>query len=567
MTTLKAEENNINNTYLEEYIEKVKSGEIVAPRKLKKQLKILEGLLEESKREDGRVYYDTTLADTIIFYSENIYQQTKDQFYGKHLELMLFQKAFLSALFGFYAKETHRFWHRLCLFLVARKNGKTQLMAMIVSFFLLTKNGTKIVLASCTDKLAGEIYEAVGDACTLLDPKQKTLKYSIQTIRNKTRNNRIVRISDESRKNNGDAVSASITVFDELHLLKDSKTVEELLRSRGAQENPISIYISTQGFVDGGYLDQFMERATRRLNEESDLDERVLFWIYEQDTDNEIWQNAPASWYKSNPGLGVIKNYELLEESARKAAELKAERGQILIKDFNVKQSNKGIGWLDDKFIQMDKEPVDLSKMKGVNCVAGVDLSMTTDLCSVSLLFIMPDKTKKVYHHGFIPRNKLSNDDDSDYGAKYLEWEQKGYITIFDGVENDIQQVAKWLINLIKEYKLRLHFIGYDQRFSDDFTRNIKGLKCEVIAQGSKYLSNSIKAIESEFKHGTIKYHDECLKWSLGNARIKATYDECLVVKDHNSKKIDPVVSLVIAYETYRRHKADIEMIYPSYYS
>ena len=565
MNTSNQEVENQNNTYLEEYIEKVKNNEIIVPKKLKKQLKMLEELLEESKREDGRVYYDTTLVDTIIFYSENIYRQTKDQFYGKNLKLMLFQKAFLSALFGFYSRKTNAFWHRLCLFLVARKNGKTQLMAMLVSFFLLIKQGSNIVLASCTDKLALEIYEAVGNACNLLDPKGKTLKYSIQTIRNVKRLNKITRISDESRKNNGDAVGASITIFDELHLLKDSKTVEELLRSRGTQDNPISIYISTQGFIDGGYLDDFMERCRRKLEGESDLDERTLFWIYEQDDEKEVWQNAPDSWYKSNPGLGEIKNFELLEESAKKAGELKSERGSILIKEFNIKQSNKGIGWLDDKFIEMDKEPILLKDMKGVSCVAGVDLSMTTDLCSISLLFLMPDKTKKVYHHGFIPRNKLSNDDDSDHGARYLEWEQKGYITIFDGVENDIQAVAKWLINTIKENKLNLRYVGYDQRFSDDFTRNIKGLKYEVIAQGSKYLSNAIKAVESEFQHGTIKYHDECLKWSLGNARVKSNYEECLIVKDHNSKKIDPVVSLVIAYETYRRHKTDIDIVVPYY--
>ena len=479
---------------------------------------------------------------------------------------MLFQKAFISALFGFYAKDTGRFWHRLCLFLVARKNGKTQLMAMIVLYFLLTKKGTKIVLASCSDKLAQEIFEAVGDACKMIDPKERVLKATEKGIRNKKRNNRIIRVSDESRKNNGDAVGASLTIFDELHLLKDSKTVEELLRSRGSQENPMSIYISTQGFVDGGYLDQFLDRADKKLNNQSTLDERTLFWIYEQDTEKEVWQDAPRSWYKSNPGLNEIKNFELLEESAQKAAELKSERGSILIKDFNLKQSNKGVGWLEDEFIQMDAKPIDLRNMKGINCVAGVDLSMTTDLCSISLLFLMPDKTKVVYHHGFIPRNKLTNDDDHDYGAKYLEWEQKGYITIFDGVENDLKEVANWLINVVKQYKFHLRFIGYDQRFSDEFTKNLKGFKYEVVAQGAKYLSTAIKALESEFRHKTIKHHDECLMWSLGNARIKATLDDCLIVKDHNSKKIDPVVSLVIAYEIYRRHKADLSTTIAYYY-
>ena len=107
-----------SNGYLEEYYSKAKSGEIIIGQELKTELKTL---IDDMQGED--YLYDTTNADIRIDFIENCVRLTKSPFYGQPMVLMLFQKAFISALYGFKMNNgDDRF--KKAIFLIARKNGK-----------------------------------------------------------------------------------------------------------------------------------------------------------------------------------------------------------------------------------------------------------------------------------------------------------------------------------------------------------------------------------------------------------------------------------------------------------
>ena len=106
------------NGFLEEYYEKTKKGEIIIGQELKTELKTL---IDDMQGED--YLYDTTNADIRIAFIENCVRLTKSPFYGQPMVLMLFQKAFISALYGFKMNNgDDRF--KKAIFLIARKNGK-----------------------------------------------------------------------------------------------------------------------------------------------------------------------------------------------------------------------------------------------------------------------------------------------------------------------------------------------------------------------------------------------------------------------------------------------------------
>lgn len=106
------------NGFLEEYYEKTKKGEIIIGQELKTELKTL---IDDMQGED--YLYDTTNADIRIDFIENCVRLTKSPFYGQPMVLMLFQKAFISALYGFKMNNgDDRF--KKAIFLIARKNGK-----------------------------------------------------------------------------------------------------------------------------------------------------------------------------------------------------------------------------------------------------------------------------------------------------------------------------------------------------------------------------------------------------------------------------------------------------------
>src|SRR5699024_11556841 len=75
------------------------------------------------------------------------------------------------------------------------------------------------------------------------------------------------------------------------------------------KDDPLFINLTTEGFVNDGYLDNKLVYARKVLNDEID-DDTFLPWLYTQDSENEIWQDE-TSWYKSNPSLGDRKSTRL----------------------------------------------------------------------------------------------------------------------------------------------------------------------------------------------------------------------------------------------------------------
>ena len=85
-----------SNGHLEEYYKKIMSGEIVAGIELKTELdKLINDL------DDDRYIYDTRDADMRMDFMENCIRLTKSPFYGQPMKLMLWQKAFISVVYGF----------------------------------------------------------------------------------------------------------------------------------------------------------------------------------------------------------------------------------------------------------------------------------------------------------------------------------------------------------------------------------------------------------------------------------------------------------------------------------
>lgn len=91
------------SSYLLEYREAIRRGEIVAGNEL---ITELDNLIADMN--DPHYIYDTTDAEMRMDFMENCIRLTKSPFYGKHMKLMLWQKAFIEVVFSFkMANETY----------------------------------------------------------------------------------------------------------------------------------------------------------------------------------------------------------------------------------------------------------------------------------------------------------------------------------------------------------------------------------------------------------------------------------------------------------------------------
>ncbi|MED4061695.1 terminase large subunit [Priestia megaterium] len=547
------------NGYLEEYCRQVMSGEIVAGLELKMELQKLIAEMQED-----RFQYDTSEADIKIKFMESLCLQSKKPYYNKPMKLLLWQKAFITALYSFkkYSDELGRWIRRFqdVILLIARKNGKTTLMAADAHCDLrIGDGGMDIVCTSNDDRQASLLWSEVGGMRKRIDPKGTWTHQNMTEISNRTNGTKIFKMSSKTQNKDGRNIDKAY--FDESHDAQNDEIAAACQKSMSVKEEPMFINLTTEGFVNDGYLDNKLIYARKVLNDEVD-DDTFLPWLYTQDSEQEIWQDK-NTWYKSNPSLGAIKKWSYLEGEIAKSKVDKSTRMHTMCKDFNIKQNNAQ-AWLMTEDYDYPVEVYDLEEFRGSLVLGAVDLSATTDLSNAKIMLMKAgDNTKYVYSHYWIPESKLEASDDKEAGAKYAEWAKNGLLTIHEGNEIDISKIADWYYNLYRDYGLRLYKCGYDQRYAKTFLDRMDdyGFDCEMIYQNRFVMSGAMKLVEADLKAQVINYNQNDMdKWCLGNAAMEMDNlgnVMCVKVNNQKSKRIDGAVNLIILYEVYRRYRSD----------
>lgn len=554
-----------DNSFLLEYHARIECGEIIVGQELWQELRNL----KEDFLNDA-YFYDTRDAMLRIDFMERCVRLTKSPYYNKPMKLMLWQKAFIEAVYSFKMSETTFDRFKKIILLIARKNTKSETCSALgLSELIVGTPGADIVCSSNDDNQASITYDAIDTMRQLIDPDSLDTKRNQRFILNKSNGSKIFKLSDRTRNKEGRNIDFAIV--DETHEMKENVIGKSIEQSQSLKDSPKFINITTEGFVVDGYLDDELKKARAVIWNEDDgpAAQRLLPWFYTQDSESEIWQD-PRTWVKSNPTLGTVKKWDYLEEQIDLARKSKADRIFVLAKDFNIKQ-NAVESWL--KLEEYDYKAVyDLEEMRGAICLGAVDLSETTDLTSAKVLMMKPgDSTKYIYSHYFIPESKLEDSDDANEGAKYKEWAEQGLLTITEGNDIDLAVVADWFYSLYTQYNIRLWKCGYDQKFAKDWIARMGFYGWQktggdesdliLIQQNAQTLSNAIRLCEADFKHKLINYNDNAVdKWCLKNACLKLdNLRQCLIVKAKPSQRIDGAVSLAILYEMYRRYRTDFK--------
>lgn len=553
-----------DNSFLLEYHARIECGEILVGKELWQELQNL----KEDFFNDA-YYYDTADALLRMDFMENCVRLTKSPYYNKPMVLMLWQKAFIEAVYSFKMSETTFDRFKKVILLIARKNTKSETCSALgLSELIVGNEGADIVCSSNDDNQASITYDAIDTMRLLIDPNELDTGRNQRFIRNKVNGSKIFKLSDRTKNKEGRNIDFAIV--DETHEMQENIIGKSIEQSQSLKDSPKFINITTEGFVVDGYLDDELRKARAVIWKEDagPSAERLLPWFYTQDSEQEIWQDR-RTWVKSNPTLGIVKKWDYLDEQVDLARKSKADRIFVLSKDFNIKQ-NSAESWLNLEDYNYENV-YDLEDFKGSVCLGAVDLSETTDLTCAKILLMRPGDNKKYVHTMyFIPESKLEDSDDRNAGAQYAEWAKNGLITITEGNDIDLAVVADWFYKLYVEYDIRLWKCGYDQRFSKDWINRMgeygwtkENEDLVLILQNAQTLSNAMKLCEADFKHKLINYGDNTVdKWCLKNAGIKVNdLSQCICVKIEPSKRIDGAVTLIILYEMYRRYRTEFKQI------
>ncbi len=270
----------------------------------------------------------------------------------------------------------------------------------------------------------------------------------------------------------------------------------------------------------------------------------------------DIWDEA--LWYQCNPSLGTHLALRTLRLEAREAK--KSESGERLFRWLRLNQwiAVKSVGWLPLPLY--DKTQWGPSKraereawaeqLRGKTCFGGLDMSITTDLTALTLLFPPQEglDTWVALFQAWRPRNTVLEAERRDH-VPYRDWERAGFLTLCEGDMVDYRDVTAAVLEAAGRYDLQA--LGIDQHLTQTITPALQDARVLVIAipQTMMGMSPAMKELEQLIRrHEMLHVHNTCARWCFGNVRCAVDGNENIKpMKNRSIGRIDITVSWIIA--------------------
>lgn len=551
------------DNYIFSYYQSIQNGKITVGKLVADAYEyIIEGL------ESKTFFFDKQKATAAIEWIEKHCCHLEGKLATQPMILELWQKAFLSVMFGIVNEQGLRFFREFYV-VVGRKQGKTALASCICRYVWETEGfGTRIYNVAPKLDQADLIYDSIW-TMTTLDPEwQDKKKRSEQRDAHKRKineddptmarhrmsdlvipgtNSTVKKIAFSAKKSDG--FNPSLVVCDEVGAWEGTnglKQYEVMKSGMGAREEPILLSITTANYISDGIYDELYMRSTRFLKGESS--EKRLFPLIYQIDDVSKW-NDINELQKSMPNLGVSVSIDYMLEEIAIAEGSLPKKAEYLTKYCCIKQ-NSSTAWLDtDTVMKTVCEPLDLDDFKGCYAVMGIDLSRTTDLTAATLL-IEREGTIYTFARFYLPANKIEEATARD-NTPYQIYAQRGLL--FPSGDNfiDYTDVSNWCKELIEKYKIYVLQIGYDRYSSQYLINDLKdyGFHTDDVFQGEN-LTGVIRETEGIMKDGKIKIGDnDLLKMHFLNSALKMNTEteRCKLIKVEQRAHIDGMAAFLCA--------------------
>lgn len=274
-----------------------------------------------------------------------------------------------------------------------------------------------------------------------------------------------------------------------------------------------------------------------------------------------------AVWYACNPGLG--HNLKLRDFRREVRAARQSEAAERLFRWLRLNQwiATHAVGWLPlslyDK-TQWNREEWQGLKVTdrrqavrdflvGKKCFGGLDLSTTTDLTALTLLFPPQEglDTWVTLFWAWRPEDGVVEAEQRDH-VPYRDWARAEFLTLCPGDMVDfsmIEETVAWCAGVFD-----LDTLGVDPYLSRTLTQRLidRGVNVVEIPQTIKELSPAMKELERLMRSREMLHeHNTTARWCFGNVRCHVDGNENLKpMKNRSVGRIDMTVAWIIAMAT-----------------
>lgn len=504
----------------------------------------------------GECRFDEAEARRAIDFIQRCLRHVEGAMAGKLFVLERWEKAIVANLFGWKRLHQKHGWvrrYRESMVMIGRKNGKSPLASAIALYLLFCDPmvGKQCYLAASDREQASIVYrhcKGMIQQEPLLEKRCKIYGGTANAYQSRT----IVREEERSflRVVSADADSKHgtntyLAIIDELHA-QPNRDLVDVFSTSMASENipqPLLLFITTSDFDRESICNEKHDYASK-VRDGIIEDAAFLPVIYEASKDDD-WTD-PAVWRKANPNIGVSVSEEYLSRECKRAQESPAYLNTFLRLHLNIRTQND-VAWLDMEKWDACNGPVDADDLIGRECFAGLDLSSTTDISALSLVF-PDDEGYLVLPFFWVPGDNAEKRQRKDR-VPYQAWERQGHLTLTTGNVIDYDAIRA-TINELSE-RFRIQKIAIDRWNATQLAVQLQGdgFAVEFFGQGYASMTAPTKGLEKLVVGGKLAHGGHpVLRWMASNVTVEQDAAGNLKPsKAKSSEKIDGIVATIMA--------------------
>jgi len=467
---------------------------------------------------------------------------------GQPLKMAEFMKDDFRAIYGNPTGPTRR-----AIISRGRKNAKTMEAACIILLHLCG--------LEARNRVNSYLYSAAlsrDQAALVFDKAVKMIRMNpdllaVCTVRETAKQIACPRLGTVYRALSADAgtnfgLSPALIVHDELGQVRGPRSplYEALETATAAQEEPLTIIISTQAPTDADLLSVLIDDA------KAEHDPATVLRLHTADKSLDPFSLEAIE--AANPALHIFMNEKEVLAMADDAKRMPARQAEYenLILNRRVETANPFVSE-----IEWDKCNAPVADLHGVPLYGGLDLSSVADLTALVLMGKIDDvwNVKPTF---WLPEVGLREKGEKDK-VPYDLWRREGYLETTPGTTVSYEYVAKLLFVMFSEFNIKK--IGFDRwNFKhlkpwllhagfDEYTITERFVE---FGQGTQSMSPALRELEEAIKKKAIAHGGHpVLKMCAGCAVVEGKNDSSRKLsKDKSTGRIDGMVALAMAMGT-----------------
>lgn len=488
------------NKYIDDYMEKIRSEQIRASKELHQAMDYIE---EKLNNDDVIIKHD--MIDKAIELTERYFDMK-----------LLDWELFLFALIHCYYESTDMVVFDEFLIVMGRGNGKNGFISPVAWYLSTHYHGVKGYNVDIIANSEEQAMTSFNDIYEVLENTWKKSKYFFyknkQEIIN-TRTNSYIKYNTSNAKTKDGKRSACL-IFDEIHEYENYNTIKVFTSGFGKRKHSRIFYITTNGYVREGVLDEQLQLAQDVLNGKT-KDLGLLPLIYKIDDKKEVEDSK--NWVKANPSLPYFIN--LKKEMDKAFVKMKYQNHialDFMTKRMNMPAQDNFIAAVPWEKIKKTNRKIPYEKLRGMQCLGALDYARVTDFASVGLLFKY-NNLRYWVEHTFVCHKAL------EVESRPIKFPvqgmvEKGLITIVQGDSITPDIIANWFLEQQKKYNI-LNIFADNYRV-DLLKAKFKevGLPLHEVRSGPITHAKVAPLIESIFAEEQIIFGDNpTMRWYINN--------------------------------------------------